>query len=256
MEFRPCIDIHNGKVKQIVGSSVTDSSDKVVENYTTDSGAAFFAKLYRSKDLSGGHVIILDKKGSPAYELSKQQAFEAFAAYPDHLMAGGGIDDKSAKEFTDAGASHVIVTSFVFSDGKLNMNNLEAIRDAVGTKRLVLDLSCKKTKSGYLVATNRWQMLTSEAVDEALFEKLAAYCDEFLVHAVDMEGRSQGIDENLIRILASSPKSVCYAGGVSSYDDIKRIGQIGKGAVNFTVGSKLDIFGGDLSMEEIIACTR
>lgn len=255
MEFRPCIDIHNGKVKQIVGSSVSDSSDFVTENFSTDKGAAYYAGLYRSKGLSGGHVIILDKKGSSSYAASKQQAFAAFAAYPEHLMAGGGIDDKNAKEFLDAGASHVIVTSFVFSDGAVNMANLEAINDAAGTDRLVLDLSCKKTEKGYLVATNRWQKLTGVMVNEDLFKRLSGYCDEFLVHAVDMEGRSQGIDEDLITILASSPKSVCYAGGISSYTDIERIKQLGKGSVNFTVGSRLDIFGGDLRMEEIIACT-
>ncbi len=256
MRFRPCIDIHNGKVKQIVGSSITDASDDVEENFATDKGAAYYAKLYSSLGLSGGHVIILDKKDSGYYAGSRQQAFEAFAAYRGNLMAGGGIDDKNAKEFLDAGASHVIVTSFVFSDGALNMKNLETISRVAGPGRLVLDLSCKKTDRGYLVATNRWQNLTDTAVDEKLFEMLSDYCDEFLVHAVDMEGRSQGIDEELISILACSPKSVCYAGGISSYDDIKRIGITGKGAVDFTVGSRLDIFGGDLRMEEIIACTR
>ena len=256
MIFRPCIDIHNGKVKQIVGSSLRDEGDAATENFVSDKDAAYYAALYRDKNLPGGHVINLNRKDSIYYEASRAQLFAALRAYPGGLMAGGGINADNAKEFIDAGASHVIVTSFVFSDGSVNMDNLNALVASVGADRIVLDLSCRKADGRYLVATDRWQKLTDEAVNTDTLGRLGKYCDAFLVHAVDAEGRSAGIDEELVGILAGSDKSICYAGGISSYDDIRRLRETGRSRVDFTVGSRLDIFGGNLSIEEIIRCTR
>lgn len=256
MIFRPCIDIHNGKVKQIVGSSLRDEGDAATENFVSDKDAAYFASLYKDKDLPKGHVINLNRKDSIYYETSRSQMFSALSAYPGGLMAGGGINAGNAKEYIDAGASHVIVTSFVFSDGAVNMDNLNALIKSVGKDRIVLDLSCKKVEGRYLVATDRWQKLTDEEVNTDTLDRLGRYCDEFLVHAVDAEGRSAGIDEELIGILARCEKSVCYAGGIASYDDIVRLRSAGRSRVDFTVGSRLDIFGGNLSIEEIIRCTR
>lgn len=256
MEFRPCIDIHNGAVKQIVGSTLDDAGQDAVENFVSEKGGGYYGKLYKDLNLPGGHVIILNRKGSEYYEASRQQAIDALAAYPRGLMIGGGVTDENAAEYIDAGASHVIVTSFVFSNGRIDRNNLDRLVSAVGANKIVLDLSCKKVGDSYRVATDRWQKIADETVDAGLLERLSGYCDEFLVHAVDAEGLANGIDEDLIKILAGSPRPCCYAGGISSYDDIYRIKTEGRGLVNFTVGSKLDIFGGDLSIEEIIKCIR
>lgn len=256
MEFRPCIDIHNGKVKQIVGSSLRDEGDTAEENFSTDKSSEYFALMYKELGFTGGHVINLNGSASEYFEASKEMVIRALRAFDGGLMAGGGINADNAKEYIDAGASHVIVTSFVFSDGKINMDNLNRLVGAIGPKRLVLDLSCRKVGGNYLVVTNRWQKLTDEIVNESLFSLLGKYCDEFLVHAVDSEGLAAGVDEELVTILAKSEKSVCYAGGISSYDDILKLKDTGKEAVNFTVGSRLDIFGGNLSMEEIIKCIR
>lgn len=256
MEFRPCIDIHNGAVKQIVGSTLNDKSGEAHENFVSEKSAAYYAGLYKAFGLSGGHVIILNRKGSEYYEASRQQALQALAEYPNGLMVGGGINDENAKEYIEAGASHVIVTSFVFSNGRIDEDNLKKLVNAVGAHKVVLDMSCKNIGGTYRVATDRWQKIADETVDADLFDRLSGFCDEFLVHAVDSEGLAGGIDEALVGILADAPKPCCYAGGISSYDDILRLREAGCGRVNFTVGSRLDIFGGDLSIEEIIKCTR
>ena len=256
MEFRPCIDIHNGRVKQIVGSTLRDGDDGVRENFVADNDSVYYATLYKGYGLKGGHVIILNSRDSEYYTASRRQAEEALRAYPGGLMAGGGINADNAGEFLEAGASHVIVTSFVFANGRIDMDNLQKLCSAVGRDRIVLDMSCKKAGGDYLVATDRWQKLTDERVDEALFDRLSQYCDEFLVHAIDSEGKSSGVDEELVGILGRVSATVTYAGGISSTDDIRRIGEKGEGRVNFTVGSRLDIFGGDLSIEEIIECIR
>ncbi len=256
MQFRPCIDIHNGRVKQIVGSTLSDEGDRAKENFVADRDAAYYASMYKDLGLSGGHVIILNKAGSPYYDESLSQAMSALSAFPQGLMIGGGVNADNAGSFIDAGASHVIVTSFLFDDGVINMDNLLKLEDAVGAGHIVIDLSCKNTGDGYYVATNRWQRISDERVDMALFERLSDHCDEFLVHAVDAEGKKAGIDTALIGLLARVKKSVCYAGGISSYDDIGKLKALGNDHVNFTVGSRLDIFGGDLGMEEIIRCTQ
>ena len=256
MRFRPCIDIHNGKVKQIVGSTLRDAGDYAKENFVSEKDAEYFAKLYKKHGLDGGHVIMLNPAGSEYYEATKAQALSALEAYPGGLMAGGGINDVNAKEFIEAGASHVIVTSFVFRDGRIDEDNLDKIVSAVGAKRLVLDLSCRLIDGKYLVVTDRWQKVTDVVVDESLFDRLGRSCDEFLVHAVDTEGKSAGIDERLINILAGSEKPVCYAGGISSVEDIMKLREAGRGRVDFTVGSALEIFGGKLRLEDVIECIR
>ncbi|MBO4904870.1 MAG: phosphoribosylformimino-5-aminoimidazole carboxamide ribotide isomerase [Lachnospiraceae bacterium] len=256
MNFRPCIDIHNGKVKQIVGSTLRDDGDRAKENFVSEKDAAYYAKLYRDHDLKGGHVIILNSKDSQYYEASKAQALSALTAFPGGLMAGGGINADNASFFLDAGASHVIVTSYIFRDGHVDMDNLRKLAGAVGEDRIVIDLSCKCVDGKYHVTTNRWQTISDETVDKALFDRLGEYCAEFLVHAVDSEGRSSGIDEELISLLGTAGHTVCYAGGISSYDDIRRLKETGNNRVDFTVGSRLDIFGGSLNIEEIIRCIR
>ncbi|MBQ7583638.1 MAG: phosphoribosylformimino-5-aminoimidazole carboxamide ribotide isomerase [Lachnospiraceae bacterium] len=263
MRFRPCIDIHNGRVKQIVGGSLRDSygasaqeekPQQLKENFVSDRDAAYYAGLYRQKGLSGGHVIMLDHKGSGYYEASREQALSALGSYPGGLMAGGGIEPSNAAGYLDAGASHVIVTSYVFRDGRVDYDALKRMREAVGRERLCLDLSCRRREGAYYIVTDRWQRFTEERLDDAVMELLSGYAAEYLVHAVDSEGKQQGIDEEIISILGRSPVPATYAGGVGSLDDIKRIRTLGGGRVDVTVGSALDIFGGNIGIEEIIAC--
>ena len=253
MEFRPCIDIHNGKVKQIVGSSLTDSDNKATENFVADSNASFFACLYKKHNLKGGHIILLNPVGSEYYEATKAQAMDALKAFPGGMQLGGGITPDTAKEFLDAGATHVIVTSYVFKDGTIKYDNLKAISDAVGRERLVLDLSCKKTADGYKVVTDRWQKMSDVTVDIKLLEELSEYCDEYLIHAVDVEGKNSGIETDLVKMLADyEGRPVTYAGGVHSYEDINLLKTLGKDRINMTIGSALDLFGGSLSFEKVL----
>ncbi len=252
MEFRPCIDIHNGKVKQIVGSSLKDAGDSAKENFTADKPASYYAGLYKERELTGGHIIILNSVGSSYYDESKKQAVDALKAYPDGMQIGGGITPETAGDFLDAGASHVIVTSYVFQNGIINYDNLIKMSSAVGKERLVLDLSCRLTGHGYMVTTDRWQNITEEEVTGELLEKLSEYCDEFLIHAVDVEGKNSGIESDLVKMLGSyCGNPVTYAGGIHSYEDIDRIRDLGKSRINFTIGSALDLFGGNLSFEKV-----
>ncbi|MCR4909276.1 MAG: phosphoribosylformimino-5-aminoimidazole carboxamide ribotide isomerase [Lachnospiraceae bacterium] len=252
MEFRPCIDIHNGKVKQIVGGSLRDEGDSAAENFVAESSAAFYASLYRERGLKGGHVILLNPASSPFYEATKAEALRALSAFPGGLMLGGGVNDENAAEFLEAGASHVIVTSFVFRDGRIHMDRLERLVRGVGKERLVLDLSCRRRDGKYFVVTNRWQSFTGEELCPALFSRLGECCSEFLVHASDVEGQRLGVDTEVLKILSESEGVITYAGGIRSMEDIELIRRFGEGRINFTVGSALSIFGGDLSMEEII----
>lgn len=252
MEFRPCIDIHNGKVKQIVGASLQDAGNRAEENYVAEQNAAYFSGLYKEAGIKGGHVILLNSADSEYYEETKKQALAALRGYPGGLQAGGGITPDNAQEFLEAGASHVIVTSYVFRDGRIHYDRLKLLKDTVGRQRVVLDLSCRKTADGYRIVTDRWQKVTEEVLEEALLDRLAVYCDEFLVHAVDVEGKSEGIEEELIVFLGrKSTLPVTYAGGVRSYDDLRLIRELGKNRVHVTVGSALDLFGGKLSWKKI-----
>ena len=256
MEFRPCIDIHNGLVKQIVGSSLTDEDDEAQENFVSKRNADFFAEFYAKDGLTGGHVIMLNKPDSPYYEQTKQQALLALRAYPGGLQIGGGITAENAAEFLAAGASHVIVTSYAFSDGEINYDHLEKLAEAVGKEHIVLDLSCRRRDEDddYFVVTDRWQKFTEERVTLRLLDELSAYCDEFLIHAVDVEGRASGIERDLVKLLGGWGKQpVTYAGGISEYDDITDIKELGKGNLNVTIGSALDLFGGPLNYETVLS---
>lgn len=256
MEFRPCIDIHNGLVKQIVGGSLEEETGLAEENFVSKRDADFFAKFYARDGLVGGHVIMLNKPDSPYYEKTKLQAKKALAAYPGGLQIGGGITADNAAEFLEAGASHVIVTSYVFSDGEINYDHLEKLVAAVGKDHVVLDLSCRRKQEDeeYYVVTDRWQRFTKETVTPELLDELSAYCAEFLIHAVDVEGKICGIEEELVKLLGSWGKlPVTYAGGISDYDDITRIKELGQGRLNVTIGSALDLFGGPLNYETVLS---
>lgn len=257
MEFRPCIDIHNGKVKQIVGSSLEDKGDKATENFVATRDADYFALMYKEMGIKGGHIILLNPVTSEYYEATRNQALKALKAYPGGMQIGGGITAENAKAFIDAGASHVIVTSYVFKDGKINFENLQKLVKAVGKEHVVLDLSCRKKEDGYYIVTDRWQKFTDVKITHDTLDLLQEYCDEFLIHAVDVEGKNNGIELMLIEILAGWNKiPVTYAGGVHSYEDVLLLKKEGKEKINVTVGSALDIFGGQLSMNKIIECTK
>lgn len=253
MEFRPCIDIHNGKVKQIVGGSLFDQEDFAKENFVSGFDSAFYANLYKKKGIKGGHVILLNGKDSAYYESTKEQALKALSCYPKGLQAGGGITPENAMEFIKAGASHVIVTSYVFRDGKIDMGHLEKIRDTVLPKQLVIDLSCRKKDGKYYIVTDRWQKFTDVVLSEEVLDLFSEYCDEFLVHAVDVEGKAGGIEEEVASLLGSwGKKTVTYAGGIHSFQDLKLLHRLGKGKVNATIGSALDLFGGEMDFEEVL----
>lgn len=253
MRFRPCIDIHNGKVKQIVGSSLKDQGDQAVDNFVSEQDGAFYAAFYRKDGLQGGHIILLNAKDSPYYEETKKQAFLALQAYPSGFQIGGGIHDGNALEFLEAGASHVIVTSFVFRNGIISYENLEKMRRKVGKERLVLDLSCRKKDGQYYIVTDRWQKFTEVAVTPDVLETLSSYCAEFLIHAVDVEGKSSGIEEDLVAMLAEwNGIPITYAGGVGSFADLEKLNRLGKGKLDVTIGSALSLFGGDMEYQAVL----
>ena len=253
MNFRPCIDIHNGKVKQIVGGSLRDDGNEAQENFVSDMEASDFARLYREKGLWGGHVILLNAAGSEFYEEDVRQAEAALREFPGGLQVGGGITCDNARSFLDMGASHVIVTSYVFAGGEIRFDRLGRLCRLVGKDHVVLDLSCRKKDGAYYIVTDRGQNFTSHVLDEAFMEKMAAYCDEFLVHGVNVEGTSGGIDRELVHILARHTDiPVTYAGGIGSYADLDLLQNISGGRMNYTVGSALDLFGGVLEFDKIV----
>ena len=253
MKFRPCIDIHNGKVKQIVGGSLKDAKDQAVENFVSDQDAAFFAEFYRNLGIRGGHVILLNAKDSIYYEETKRQALSALAAFPGGLQAGGGITEKNAAEFLNAGASHVIVTSYVFRDGQICYENLEKLKREVGKEHLTLDLSCRRKDGQYFIVTDRWQKYTDVSLSLPVLRELSSDCDEFLVHAVDVEGKAGGIEVPLVRLLSEMDAfPVTYAGGVGSFRDLELLKTEGNDKIDVTIGSALDLFGGPLPLEEVL----
>ena len=253
MEFRPCIDIHNGKVKQIVGGSLKDTGNFAEENFVSKQDAAFYANMYKEAGIHGGHIILLNAKDSEYYEATKEQALKALAAYPGGLQIGGGITAENAKEFLAAGASHVIVTSYVFRDGHIDYERLAQLVAAVGKERLVLDLSCRKRDGEYFIVTDRWQKFTEERVTLSLLNRLKDSCDEFLIHAVDVEGKASGIETELVRMLGEwNEIPVTYAGGVGSFLDLELLKRLGQNHVNVTIGSALDLFGGPMKYEEVL----
>jgi len=254
MKFRPCIDIHNGQVKQIVGGSLKDKGNAAVENFVSDYDAAYYARMYRRDGLYGGHIILLNSRDSEYYAADLAQARAALSAFPGGLMIGGGIQADNAPDMIRAGASHVIVTSYVFKNGKIHYDHLEKICQAVGRSRLVLDLSCRKKDGRYMIVTDRWQKFTDTEVCEKTLDMLYPYCDEFLIHAVDVEGRAAGIEAELAALLARWGKCpVTYAGGIGSCDDLRLLSSVTDGRLDFTIGSALDLFGGPIAYKDIIS---
>ena len=226
MRFRPCIDIHNGQVKQIVGGSLCDEGDRADENFVSQKDGDFFAELYKSYGLKGGHIILLNPASSEYYDADVRQAQLALAAYPGGLQIGGGI---------------------------INYDNLKALEKAVGREHLVLDLSCRKRDGEYYIVTDRWQKFTNVKVEEATLDRLSEYCDEYLVHAVDVEGKASGIETHVADMLGRWGKlPMTYAGGVASFDDLEQLRSLGRNRIDVTIGSALDIFGGHMAFQEII----
>ncbi|KAI9818557.1 MAG: Enzyme that catalyzes the fourth step in the histidine pathway [Pycnora praestabilis] len=238
--FRPCIDLHSGQVKQIVGGTLTTTSSDLKTNYVSKLPAAHFAKLYRDNGLSGAHVISL----GPGNE---EAAKEALAEWKDGLQLGGGITDKNAAQWLEWGAEKVIITSYLFPEGGFSMDRLKAIVSALeGNKdKLVIDLSCRKKGDTWFVAMNKWQTLTNMEVTRESIKLLEPYCSEFLIHAADNEGLQRGIDEALVHQLATwCSIPVTYAGGGRRLEDLKKVRDLSNGKVDLTIGSALDIFGG------------
>ena len=253
MQFRPCIDIHNGAVKQIVGGSLKDVGNQAKENFVSKYNAAFYAKLYQKYQLKGGHIILLNNKESEYFKATKAQAMEALKAYPDGLMIGGGIDADNAMEFLEAGASHVIVTSYVFKNGDVNINNLKKLVNAVGKEHVVLDLSCRKIEGEYRIMTDRWQKASNVILNHETLNYFKDYCDEFLIHAVDVEGKNGGIEEDLVMMLGDWAKiPMTYAGGVHNFYDLELLRGLGRGKIDVTIGSALDLFGGSMEFEKVL----
>ncbi len=239
MQFRPCIDLHNGVVKQIVGSTLSDNDNTALKtNFSAEKPSTWFADLYKKDNLRGGHIIQLGPGNEKA-------AKDALYRWPDAMQIGGGINADNARHWIEKGAQSVIVTSWVFHEGQIDFNRLNKLKKAVGKDRLVLDLSCRKQNTDYMVVTNRWQTFTNEAVTHDLLDRLSTYCHEFLIHAVDVEGKCQGIEKQLVKTLGSwAGIPITYAGGIHAKPDIEQINTLGRGNIDFTVGSALDIFGG------------
>lgn len=257
MQFRPCIDIHNGLVKQIVGSSLRDAGDQAAENFVAEQDASFFAEIYKKNEIEGAHVILLNGKDSPYYEKTRQQAYAALAAYPGHMQVGGGITLENAQDYLDAGADKVIVTSYVFRDGRVCEENLKNLSRAIGKERVVLDVSCREKDGSYHIVTDRWQKYTDVKLNGDTLDFFSEYCSEFLVHAVDVEGKSGGIEERLVTLLGAWNRiPITYAGGVHSYEDLQKLYTLGGGGIHVTIGSALDLYGGNLRFEEVLEWCR
>ena len=247
MRFRPCIDLHDGKVKQIVGSTLGHENVAVVENFTSQYDSSYYAKMFANDCLTGGHVIML----GPGNE---QAAMNALQAYPGGLQVGGGITADNAKQYIDAGASHVIVTSYIFHDGLLDMERLHKLVNTVGKDKLVIDLSCRKRDDKWFVVTDKWTKFSDFEVNAQSIRMIEQYCDELLIHAVDVEGKRSGMQEELVQDLAEwTTIPTTYAGGVRSLEDLRKFELLGRGKLHVTIGSALDIFGGDLRYDDVVA---
>ncbi len=246
MKIRPCIDLHNGKVKQIVGGTLSDNNKILKENYVSDKDASFYADMYRRDNLRGGHII---KLGSG----NEEQAEKALKSFPGGLQIGGGISNLNCVDYLEMGASHIIVTSYVFKKGEICWDNLEKLVSLVGKDKLVLDLSCRKKNGEYYVVTDRWQKFSNYKITENNLRNLEQYCSEFLIHAADVEGLCRGIEESLVRLLGRSVSiPATYAGGAGNLEDVELVRRIGVGKIDLTIGSALDIFGGSLPYTDIL----
>eukprot|EP00127_Corallochytrium_limacisporum_P001950 Clim_evm105s88 gene=Clim_evmTU105s88 len=249
--FRPCIDLHHGVVKQIVGGTLTDNDSSLKTNFVSDQSPESYALRYKEDDLRGGHVIKLGPGNEEAAE-------KILAAWPDGLQLGGGINPGNARKYVDMGASKVIVTSYLFPDGELSMDRIVEMENVVGKDRLVLDLSCRKRDDKWFVATNRWQTVTSTEVSPATIKQLSEHCSEFLIHAADVEGLCNGVDIELVRMLGTCVELPCtYAGGARNIKDLEMVEEVSHGKVDLTFGSALDIFGGSgVKYEELVAWNK
>ncbi|KAL4069261.1 Phosphoribosylformimino-5-aminoimidazole carboxamide ribotide isomerase [Scleroderma citrinum] len=250
--FRPCIDLHDGQVKQIVGGTLSDSDPEALRtNFIASQSPGNFARLYKEHDLQGGHIIKLGPRNDDA-------AREALAAWPGGLQIGGGITADNAQRWLDAGASKVIVTSYLFPGGEFSLERLEGLSTIVGKDRLVVDVSCRRRENKWLVAMNKWQDITDMEVCQETLDLISQYCRQFLIHAADVEGLCQGIDEDLVKKLGewvSIPTT--YAGGAKHIDDLALVDRLSGGKVDLTYGSSLDIFGGVLvKFEELVQISR
>ena len=251
-KFRPCIDLHSGKVKQIVGGTLRDDGPGPKENFVSENDSSWFAAKFRVDGLEGGHVIKLGPGNEDA-------ARQALAAWPNGLQIGGGINASNAKEWLDAGAKQIIVTSWLFEDGvTFSESRVKELVAEVGAEKLVIDLSCRRTKDGWCVATNRWQTMTDLLLNPQTLDRLAPWCGEFLIHAADVEGLCGGIDRELVEMLGSwAGLPVTYAGGAASMADVELVENLSGGQVDVTVGSALDLFGGNgVRYEEVVAWNR
>jgi phosphoribosylformimino-5-aminoimidazole carboxamide ribotide isomerase len=248
-KFRPCIDLHNGEVKQLVGSSLSQNENELETNFVSQKPAEWYAKLYKKDSLKGGHIIMLGAGNEEA-------GIKALKAYPGGMQIGGGINNENAKKYMEAGAAAVIVTSCIFPNGKFSPEKLQAISNNVGKERLVVDLSCylvNSTSSNWQVAINRWQTLTDFYITKENLGFISKYCSEFLVHAAGVEGKRQGMDLELIEFLgANSPIPATYAGGANSIKDLETCNTLSKGKIDLTIGSALDIFGGTIPYKECV----
>lgn len=246
MEFRPCIDLHDGKVKQIVGSTLGHTDQKVIENFISEYDSSYYAKMFAQDKLTGGHVIMLGSGNEEA-------ALSALSAYPGGLQVGGGITADNAKKYIDAGASHIIVTSYIFHDGKLDTERLKKLVTAVGKEHLVIDLSCRMRDGKWFVVTDKWTKFSNFEVNAETIAYIEGFCDELLIHAVDVEGKKGGMQESLVRALAEwTSIPTTYAGGVRSLTDLEKFKQIAAGKLHITIGSALSIFGGDLNYSDVV----
>ena len=234
--FRPCIDLHDGKVKQIVGSTLGTSEFKT--NFISNKDAAWYANLFKKDGLAGGHIIMLGQG-------NETEALKALEAYKGGLQIGGGITNINARRYIELGASHVIITSWLFVNGRISFERLNKIHDLVGKQRLVVDLSCRKKENDYYVVTDKWRSFTDTKISEKIICELEEYCDELLIHAADVEGKQTGMDLSLINNLSQWGNiPITYAGGARSIEDLKLTEEAGKGRIHLTIGSALDIFGG------------
>jgi len=243
--FRPCIDLHQGQVKQIIGGSLNDSGAET--NFVSSHNAAYYANLYRQLGLTGGHVIALGPN-------NQQQVLEALTAYPKGMQFGGGVNLDNAAGYLEAGASEIIVTSYLFENGDFSWSRLEKIKAEVGADKLVLDLSCRKTQDGWMIATDRWQTITNMQINQHTIAELESHCVEFLIHAADVEGLQAGIDSELVSLLGNyCTIPTTYAGGARSLADLELVQSLSNGKVDLTIGSALDIFGGSgVTLEECV----
>jgi phosphoribosylformimino-5-aminoimidazole carboxamide ribotide isomerase len=241
-KFRPCIDLHNGKVKQIVGSSLSQNESELKINFVSEKPAEWYAELYKKDNLKGGHIIMLGAGNEEA-------ALKALQAYPGGMQIGGGISKENAQKYLKAGAAAVIATSYIFPDAKFSVERLKSISSEIGKENLVIDLSCYN----WTVAINRWQTLTDFSITPQNLEQISEYCAEFLIHAAAVEGKQQGMDLELIEFLGKhSPIRATYAGGANSLEDLETCNALSKGRVDLTIGSALDIFGGKIPYKKLL----